>query len=55
MKYFRYRNQFWCKRLFSFKNIHEIITEKEDFYKVKSEFEKKIEKFQIFWYRMEAI
>jgi YebC/PmpR family DNA-binding regulatory protein len=34
-----------AKDCFHLKNIHEIISEKEDFYKVKSEFEKKIDNF----------
>ena len=35
-------------------NIFEIITEKEDFYKIKTELEKKIETFKLFFYRMET-
>ena len=35
-------------------NIHEIISEKEDFYKVKSEIEKKLDKFYLFWNRVET-
>ena len=32
-----------CKQIQ--RNFHEIVTEKEDFYKIKTELEKKIEKF----------
>ena len=35
-----------AKDCFHLKNTHEIISEKEDFYKVKSEFEKKLDNFQ---------
>ena len=35
-------------------NLFEIITKKEDFYKVKSEFEKIIKKLNLFWNRMET-
>ena len=35
-----------AKDCLSLDNYHEVISEKEDFYKVKSEFEKKIDKFQ---------
>ena len=31
---------------FNFDNYHEIISQKEDFYKVKSEFEKKLDNFE---------
>ena len=35
-----------AKDCFNLDNYHEIISEKEDFYKVKSEFEKKIDIFE---------
>ena len=35
-----------AKDCFHLENIHEIISEKEDFYKIKSEFEKKLENFE---------
>ena len=35
-----------AKECFNLKNIHEIISEKEDFYKVKSELEKKLDNFE---------
>ena len=35
-----------AKDCFNLDNHHEIISEKEDFYKVKSEFEKKLDNFQ---------
>ena len=35
-------------------DFHEIITEKEDFYKIKTELEKKIDSFCIFSNRMES-
>ena len=37
---------FGAKDCFNFDNYHEIIFQKEDFYKVKSEFEKKLDNFQ---------
>ena len=42
-----------AKDCFNLDKYHEIICEKEDFYKVKSEFEKKIDNFDT-WYRVES-
>ena len=41
------------KIVLALNNFHEIITEKEDFYKIKTEFEKKLKIF-LFRYRMES-
>ena len=35
-----------AKDCFNLDNYHEVISEKEDFYKIKSEFEKKLDNFQ---------
>ena len=42
------------KIVLTLNEIFEIITEKEDFYKIKTELEKKIENFQLFFNRMET-
>ena len=43
---FEMATNFGAKDCFNFENYHEIISQKEDFYKVKSEFEKKLDNFQ---------
>jgi len=43
---FEMASNFGAKDCFNFDNYHEIISQKEDFYKVKSEFEKKLENFK---------
>ena len=43
---FEMATNFGAKDCFNFDNYHEIISQKEDFYKVKSEFEKKLDNFQ---------
>ena len=43
---FEMATNFGAKDCFNFDNYHEITSQKEDFYKVKSEFEKKLDNFQ---------
>ena len=43
---FEMASNFGAKDCFHLENIHEIISEKEDFYKIKSLFEKKIDNFE---------
>ena len=43
---FEMATNFGAKDCFNFDNYHEIISQKEDFYKVKSEFEKKLNNFK---------
>lgn len=42
---FEIASNYGAKDCFKFENFHEIITAKEDFYKIKTEFEKKIDNF----------
>ena len=45
---FEIATNFWAKDCFNLDSYHEIICERENFYKVKSEFEKKLDKFEYF-------
>jgi YebC/PmpR family DNA-binding regulatory protein len=45
-KVFEMATNFGAKDCFNLDNYHEIISQKEDFYKVKSEFEKKLDNFE---------